>query len=81
MKRGLNGQLVSNDPYAFMTEPQKSVRTYDSTLSHPGRFCSNCRGFVGGDLKECPVCNSAEPIMFDSVAFNSLNHHHGALNA
>lgn len=44
------------DEWAFLTEPPKSVRTYDSTLSKPGKMCPVCRNFVAGGLQECHVC-------------------------
>jgi hypothetical protein len=50
----------SDDPLAFMTKPEKSARTYDSTLSKPGHFCKNCRSFVGGGLMQCPSCFTDE---------------------
>lgn len=40
----------------FLDEPEKSVRTYDSTLSKPGKLCPVCRSFVAGGVKECHVC-------------------------
>ena len=49
----------SDDPFAFITQPEKSVRTYDSTLSKPGGICKVCRTFVAGGLDECHVCWTA----------------------
>jgi hypothetical protein len=31
-------------------------RTYDSSLSKPGRICSTCRTFVAGSISVCPWC-------------------------
>lgn len=31
-------------------------RTYDSSLSKPGRICKLCRGFVAGGVIQCPHC-------------------------
>jgi hypothetical protein len=47
------------DPFAFLTQPEKSLRTYDSTLSKPGKYCKVCRSFVSGGLKECHTCWTA----------------------
>lgn len=45
-----------DDEWAFLYEPEKSVRTYDSTLSKPGAYCKVCRNFVPGGWDECHVC-------------------------
>lgn len=48
-----------DDPFAFLTRKEKSVRTYDSTLSKPGTICKLCRNFVAGGLRECTTCWTA----------------------
>ena len=45
-----------DDPFGFMDRPEKSVRTYDSTLSKPGKLCPVCRNFIAGGWQECHVC-------------------------
>lgn len=47
------------DEWSFLTEPARSVRTYDSTLSKPGTICKLCRTFVAGSWDECHVCWTA----------------------
>jgi hypothetical protein len=42
--------------FDFLIQPEKSVRTYDSTLSKPGKLCGVCRTFVPGGAIECNVC-------------------------
>jgi len=48
------------DELAFMDRPTRDLRTYDSSLSKPGRICSNvyCRTFVPGGIDECLRCRS-----------------------
>lgn len=76
MKRSLNQKFVADEnKYAFLTAPLKSVRTYDSQLSHPGRMCHECRSFVAGCLSECPICTQHEVVIFEIVAFRKLNHY------
>lgn len=55
-KKAIHDVHDANDPFAFLNEPERSVRTYDSTLSKPGSYCKNCRTFVPGGWDECHVC-------------------------
>jgi hypothetical protein len=52
--------VIEEDELAFMDRPDSRSKIYDSSLSKPGRICSNvyCRSFVPGGIDNCLCCRS-----------------------
>ncbi len=52
---------VEDAEYAFLDRSIHRVRHCNSSLSKPGRICSNiyCRSFIPGGVDECHQCRSA----------------------
>jgi hypothetical protein len=49
------------DEFAFMDSPLAMPRTYDSSLSRPGRICHRCHAYVAGKgIEPCHQCGSAK---------------------
>lgn len=46
------------DDFAWLDQPERPARKYNSALSSPGRLCPNelCKEFVAGKPKTCPHC-------------------------